>query len=228
MKKVLLLLAVLLLLCTCALAEENELPSTTKMTMTMTLTVPDRTISVYTGEHLGVRLGEEVYKETEGVPAAVPAPRLEDLTVSLEPDNGWQVFAVSFDSETTVGTYDSQAAQLAFAAVPADETVHVTVIPKCEAQLSLPGALSEICEEAFMGNTQIAQADMNEGLTTVGAAAFKGCTGLRLVSLPSTLTQIAGDAFDGCHEDLTFLCATQAQLDWANSNGFTAYMKTEE
>ena len=87
--------------------------------------------------------------------------------------------------------------------------------------LTLPGRLREIGEEAFAGNAAITEAILQEGTERIGTRAFAGCTGLRRVTLPETLEEIGEDAFTDCGEALLFLCTEgSAAAEWARSSGY--------
>jgi len=65
-------------------------------------------------------------------------------------------------------------------------------------RLTLPGMLTTIEAEAFMGNTQITHVKIPDGVTSIGDYAFAGCTGLRSVEIPASVEIIGAHAFDGC------------------------------
>ncbi len=60
-----------------------------------------------------------------------------------------------------------------------------------------PAGLLEIEEEAFYGDEALREAELPEGLMSIGPRAFMN-SGLQRVVLPGSLTQIAEDAFSGC------------------------------
>lgn len=91
--------------------------------------------------------------------------------------------------------------------------------------------VTEIADEAFVGNTKTADLIINEGIVRIGKNAFSGCTGMRLAYCPHSLEvidegafascsklnriylgrgirQIGKDAFDGCTNlaNVCFLC----------------------
>lgn len=86
---------------------------------------------------------------------------------------------------------------------------------------TLPFALQEIEDEAFFGCTQIQEAVLPEGTTTIGERAFKNCEHLCRIELPSSLETIGDQAFDGCAEALYILCEPGTlAAEWAASSGF--------
>ncbi len=65
--------------------------------------------------------------------------------------------------------------------------------------LTLPAALTQIEDEAFMNNTElIAVSISGQTLTRIGSGAFKGCGNLYEITIPGSVTWIAPDAFEGC------------------------------
>ena len=68
------------------------------------------------------------------------------------------------------------------------------------AKLTLPDklngiVLAGIADEAFKGNTALAEVVIPDGVTSIGARAFEGCTALASVDIAPTVTSIAEDAF---------------------------------
>ena len=70
------------------------------------------------------------------------------------------------------------------------------VFPVAEADMVLPGDLTAIDDEAFMG-TDAAVVSIPAGVTEIGSRAFADCPNLKHINLPEGAV-IAGDAFDGC------------------------------
>ena len=63
--------------------------------------------------------------------------------------------------------------------------------------VSLPSTLNEIGRYAFVGNPDLKEIDLPEGLVTIGEGAFSSC-GLREVTLPTTLKTLGNYAFNSC------------------------------
>ena len=64
-------------------------------------------------------------------------------------------------------------------------------------ELTLPGGLTAIEEEAFSGNTSLNEVILPDGIQSIGTKAFSG-SGITRIYLPESLTYIAPDAFDQC------------------------------
>lgn len=86
---------------------------------------------------------------------------------------------------------------------------------KTEADLTIPQNVSylnheytvtEISDNAFLGNKDMVSVKLPSTLTRIGKHAFHGCTTLASVSLPDKLEMIGGYAFCGCKgmESVTF------------------------
>ena len=58
--------------------------------------------------------------------------------------------------------------------------------------------VTKIDDAAFMGNSEITDVTIPEGVLTIGNGAFKNCTGLTNVVIPSTVTRIGENAFYNC------------------------------
>ena len=69
--------------------------------------------------------------------------------------------------------------------------------------LALPAGLTEIADEAFMGDLRLETVVVPEGCLRIGARAFAGCENLTRVTLPAGLTDVAADAFEGCGDVTT-------------------------
>ena len=72
--------------------------------------------------------------------------------------------------------------------------------------MRLPGALTAIEDEAFLGNEELVIVEVQGmNLTHIGSRAFKGCVHLKRITLPGSVQSIAADAFEGC-DALTIIC----------------------
>lgn len=83
-------------------------------------------------------------------------------------------------------------------------TIAVTVADSLTA-FALPAALSEVEEEAFLGNPALERIALPAKNIAVGSRAFADCTSLVQAEIPAAVSQIAPDAFDGCPA-VTILC----------------------
>ena len=63
---------------------------------------------------------------------------------------------------------------------------------------TVPAAVSQIYEYAFIGCSMLTSITLQNGLTEIRGAAFEGCTGLTGVTLPNSLASIGSSAFKGC------------------------------
>jgi len=63
--------------------------------------------------------------------------------------------------------------------------------------LTLPGALSTVEEEAFLGAAVFGRVLAGDGLETIGSRAFAQMPALRQVILPASVKSVASDAFEG-------------------------------
>ena len=232
MKKIALFLIVCLLAMNCAFAEEGN-----TQTMTLKLIVPDRVISIYTGEHIGVQVGEEVLKESEEGPAQVNAPRLEDIEIQLVPDEGWEVYQVTFDAgEASVGSFDAEAAKLTFTEIPADETVRII-----ERQLVTDWKWQDNEDETtctilkYLGTeteVTVPEKIYDRTVNTLSSGTFAGFETITKVTIPYSVTTIEDDCFDAqaqltiaCHEDSaahTFALAKEMPFELENHTGTPA------
>ena len=60
------------------------------------------------------------------------------------------------------------------------------------------GAVVEISDNAFAGNTSMETLVIPETVTSIGAEAFADCANLKNLTMPSKVTTIGDNAFDGC------------------------------
>ena len=60
--------------------------------------------------------------------------------------------------------------------------------------LTLPASLTEIEEEAFMGDTSITEVVLPERLEVIGDRAFLGCVNLLKIDIPASVRHIGQDA----------------------------------
>ncbi len=58
--------------------------------------------------------------------------------------------------------------------------------------------VTKIVDAAFMGNKNITDVTISEGVLTIGNSAFKNCTSLKAVNIPGTVTKIGEYAFYDC------------------------------
>ncbi len=95
---------------------------------------------------------------------------------------------------------------------------HVTVVDSMS-KLQLPGALSEIEEEAFAGITAEALV-IPDGAVSIGRRAFADNSVLKQVVLPASLTTISNDAFGDAA--MTIICpANSAAERFATDHGYS-------
>ncbi len=61
-----------------------------------------------------------------------------------------------------------------------------------------PDGITNICNYAFQGCTNLKEINIPEGVTYIGLFAFDGCTGLSEVTLPGSITAMDNYAFKDC------------------------------
>ncbi|MCQ2250736.1 MAG: leucine-rich repeat domain-containing protein [Bacteroidales bacterium] len=69
--------------------------------------------------------------------------------------------------------------------------------PDKKVKLVLPGSITQIDEETFMGTSNLLSIEM-PGVTNIGNRAFYRCTSLVLTSLPDIVDHIGNQAFQDC------------------------------
>lgn len=65
-------------------------------------------------------------------------------------------------------------------------------------ELTVPGSVKTIGQEAFADCTQLTSVTLSPGVETLGEGAFSGCTSLTSVTIPDSVTTIEDGAFEGC------------------------------
>lgn len=65
-------------------------------------------------------------------------------------------------------------------------------------RIVLPGHMTEIGKNAFVGCDKLCSVNLPKNLIRVGSQAFLGCTSLETVEFPATLTSVGEKAFYGC------------------------------
>ena len=86
-----------------------------------------------------------------------------------------------------------------------------------------------ISRNLYIGNEQLTELNIPEGVEEIGFSAFERCLGIRKVSLPSTLKKVGADAFLDC-TDIQIVNITSLQdycsIDFGNPGGnpFQDYM----
>ena len=84
-------------------------------------------------------------------------------------------------------------------------------------RMTMPSALEEVAEEAWMNSPMLRVVDLSYTVSpTVGERAFKDCGKLVKVLLPDGVT-LADSAFDGCGSVVLY-CSDDAAADWAKAH----------
>lgn len=65
-------------------------------------------------------------------------------------------------------------------------------------KITLPGAISEIGNDAFSGSLALEEITLPNSLISIGTSAFAGCTALKSITVPDGVTSIGANAFSGC------------------------------
>ncbi len=65
-------------------------------------------------------------------------------------------------------------------------------------EVSIPGSVGHICENAFANCTNLSSVVINEGVLGIDGRAFAECTSLLSVEIPKSVKSIKQNAFDGC------------------------------
>ena len=94
------------------------------------------------------------------------------------------------------------------------------VIDLTSGTLILPAALTNIEEEAFMGDT-FGYVYLGSEVTGIGARAFKNCASLVQIYIPASVTSIGEDAFDGCPNVVIVCPSGSAAHNYAVSNNLS-------
>jgi len=84
-------------------------------------------------------------------------------------------------------------------------TVCEVTVRAMDRQMSLPGLLRNIAEEAFAYNSDVEVLVLGERMESIGRCAFAGMTDLMQVHLPASVSTIAPDAFEG-NAQMVILC----------------------
>ncbi len=77
------------------------------------------------------------------------------------------------------------------------ETKTNTLFRGCEAT-TIPGTVTTIGGEAFLGCTGLTSITIPESITSIGDFAFFDCTSLEAITIPESVTLIGNFAFSGC------------------------------
>jgi hypothetical protein len=69
-----------------------------------------------------------------------------------------------------------------------------------DAELKIPGEITEIGEKAFIDNKNLKKITVHEGIQSIGEESFSGCSNLKEVVLPDTVHFIGYRAFANCEK----------------------------
>lgn len=84
--------------------------------------------------------------------------------------------------------------------------------------VSIPGNVTDIWEDAFVGCTDLTNVTIANGVIGIGYSAFNGCTSLTSVSIPASVTDIEECAFARC-TSLTSITADEQNSFYSSVNG---------
>jgi len=142
--------------------------------------------------------GQSAQLETVQLPAELPAEAL-----TFESSNTSAV-RVTADGRMTAAA-EGSALITARVADGAAMTVCEVTVRAMDRQMSLPGLLRNIAEEAFAYNSDVEVLVLGERMESIGRCAFAGMTDLMQVHLPASVSTIAPDAFEG-NAQMVILC----------------------
>ena len=69
-------------------------------------------------------------------------------------------------------------------------------------ELTIPGSVKRIGDDAFANCSGIAALTISEGVTSIGMHAFYGCGSFQKATIPASVTSIGTDAFASCNPNL--------------------------
>ena len=103
-----------------------------------------------------------------------------------------------------------------------------TLITQNESYIYLSNPVC-VSRNLYIGNEQLTELNIPEGVKEIGYSAFERCLGITRVTLPSTLRKVGADAFADCEDILTAKITSlqdYCSIDFANpgSNPFQDYV----
>ena len=128
--------------------------------------------------------------------------------------------AVATVSETGLLSFQAAGASIITAIPLADETMAVKLlaVSGINDKLMLPGALTTIGDESFMG-TSAQYIVVPEQVSSIGIRSFANSTSLYIVEFVSGNTEIADDAFDNCANLIILAPAGSEAIIWGAEKG---------
>lgn len=116
------------------------------------------------------------------------------IAIKATPNSGYRFVKWKGDGKAYFADADSPETTLLMTA--SDTTV--SAVYEALLRAEMPGWLTQIEAEAFMGNTHLEYVTISEQCTSIGERAFAGCTGLYEVHIAHPNAQIADSAFKDC------------------------------
>ena len=116
------------------------------------------------------------------------------IAIKVTPNSGYRFVKWKGDGKAYFADADSPETTLLMTA--SDTTV--SAVYEALLRAEMPGWLTQIEAEAFMGNTHLEYVAIPEQCTSIGERAFAGCTGLYEVHIAHPNAQIADSAFKDC------------------------------
>ena len=116
------------------------------------------------------------------------------IAIKATPNSGYRFVKWKGDGKAYFADADSPETTLLMTA--SDTTV--SAVYEALLRAEMPGWLTQIEAEAFMGNTHLEYVTIPEPCTSIGERAFAGCTGLYEVHIAHPNAQIAESAFKDC------------------------------
>ena len=152
----------------------------------------------------------------EALPENATMPDLvwasSDPAVASVDENG-QVAALTTGTTTITATAADDSGMTASYLLTVHEPLTV---------MTLPAALKQVGEEAFLNDSSIQYVILGEQVTDIGARAFAGTSGLAAIRIPSSVVSIADDAFTGS-EPLVICETDSAAYRFAVAHGLRVW-----
>lgn len=157
------------------------------------------------------------------------------MTVEALPENATMPDLVWESSDPAVASVDENGRVTALAtgtatitATAADDsgmtTACLLTVHEALTVMTLPAALKQVGEEAFLDDSSMQYVILGEQVTDIGARAFAGTSGLVAIRIPSSVVSIADDAFTG--SDPLVICeADSAAYRFAVAHGLRVWCK---
>ena len=152
-------------------------------------------------------LSLEVGESYQLAPTIEPTNATYPTIYYLKESGDFQSIRLSDDGKITALTQGEVFVRLTaldFYDDPAFTIAKVTVMPLDLDLPVLPGSLTTIAREAFLG-AALTDCRIPDRVTSIGDSAFKDCSSLEKIIIPPSVTSIGPDVFSGC-DNLRVFC----------------------